>query len=165
MWLWLLSTSTFVTRHLLHIQLTWDEGSKPSSQMLWPISCSWSVLCGYCLRVYLPLPYYWTVCPGLHLAFHWISEGFNSVFYKKHYANNFCLYIWKFLSFRPWGILPLKVSTVLTGVNNISNSSIGPEMKEGTVDILWLWPDPGPKDCDKLDLQAGLLSLIPQYLL
>lgn len=61
-------------------------------------------------------------------------------YYKKQNANNFCLNIWKLLSFRPWGIQPLKDSTALTAVNNISSSSVGLKMKDGTVDILWRWP-------------------------
>lgn len=37
-----------------------------------------------------------------------------------------------------WGILPLKDSVVLTVLNNISSSSMGPEMNNSTIDILCL---------------------------
>lgn len=44
-----------------------------------------------------------------------------------------------------WGILPLKDSIVLTVLNNVSSSSMGPEMNNSTIDILWSGPDPGLK--------------------
>lgn len=44
-----------------------------------------------------------------------------------------------------WGILPLKDSIVLTVLDNISRSSMGLEMNNSTIDILWSRPDPGLK--------------------
>lgn len=136
----------------LHIQLTRDEGSKVSVQVLWPVTSSWSGFCSYWIRVY--------PCP----AFVCVSEGINSVFYKSKMPISSAHMFESSFLFLHWGIPPLKDAIVLIVLNNISSNSMGPEMNSSTIDILWPGPNPGPKGCDRLILQAGLSwSLIPQY--